>query len=159
MQLILKNKNLINNQLIIPLNDTNHTFVQKINGIDVVTFPTVFLRIVGLKLFNQIISKGTYSDNNDPLLIKIFDHQENNPKIRTNPKWKRLLLKINNVKQDKARRMSMPQVVPNNNINNKTVLPVIDVELKKSPDARYSEDVCSTPLSDNKYKQQSMKKS
>jgi hypothetical protein len=52
MQLILKNKNLINNQLIIPLNDTNHTFVQKINGIDVVTFPTVFLRIVGLKLFN-----------------------------------------------------------------------------------------------------------
>jgi hypothetical protein len=46
----------------------------------------------------------------------------------------------------------MPQVLPNNNINNKTVLPVIDVELKKSPDARYSEDVCSTPLSDNKYK-------
>lgn len=60
-------------------------------------------------------------------MIKIFDHQDNNPKIRTNPKWKRLLLKLNNVKQDKARRMSMPQVVPNSNINNKTVMPVIDV--------------------------------
>ena len=60
-------------------------------------------------------------------MIKIFDHQDNNPKIRTNTKWKRLLLKLNNVKQDKARRMSMPQVVPNSNINNKTVMPVIDV--------------------------------
>lgn len=43
---------------------------------DMVTFPTLYSRILVLKLFNEILSKGSYSDNNDPTVLKIHDPNE-----------------------------------------------------------------------------------
>lgn len=57
----------------IAIADIINCFINKMNGIDVVTFPTLYSRILVLKLFNEILSKGSYSDNNDPTILKVYD--------------------------------------------------------------------------------------
>jgi hypothetical protein len=56
----------------------------------------LYERIVGLKVFKEILKKGSYSDNNFPL--KISSPSETSFNI--------LLSKINSIKLDKTRRNS-----------------------------------------------------
>lgn len=48
-------------------------------------------------------------------MMKIYDPTDENPKVRTNLKWKRFLLKLNYIKQENARRMTMPPIQYSNN--------------------------------------------
>lgn len=50
------------NTFTILLADIANSYVWKTNtGVEVVVFPTAYVRIVALKLFNEIIAKGAYN--------------------------------------------------------------------------------------------------
>ena len=57
-----------------------------------------------MKIFNEIVAKGSYADNNESLVIKILD---NFPEEYSDcGESSRFLLKINSIKLDSSRRVS-----------------------------------------------------
>lgn len=135
----------------IPVSDLINCFVQKANGVDVVICPNFYLKVAMLKTFNEIMDN--YTENFEPVMIKISDPRDFNPTIRLNAKWKRFLLRLNYLKQDSSRRMSMPQIM-----STVVRIPPNEHEMKKISE-RYSEDTASVQLIDNKIKPEIMKKS
>lgn len=78
------------------MQDIGSCFVANLSE-QIIIFPTLFQRIIGLKLFNEIIlSGGNYSENNEPLKIRVGNKNE----------FKSLLIKLNIMKIEKYRRSS-----------------------------------------------------
>lgn len=87
-----------NTHFVISIYDIVSMFIKNQNE-NILVFPYIHMRIICLKLFNDIISRTTYPENNDPLQVKIIDHvTTNNNNSKINMKFRRFLLKINYIK-------------------------------------------------------------
>lgn len=92
------------NQILLKSINSNHLYGININDIkkcyveqEVLVFPTLYERVVCLKVFREIINKGhNYSDNNHPLKLTTDASDDFNA----------ILLKINSTKKEFWRRNS-----------------------------------------------------
>lgn len=54
---------------------------------------------------------ANYHENFEPVMMKMPESHIFNSSVKANAKWKKLLLRLNFLKQDNSRRMSMPQII------------------------------------------------
>ena len=96
-QIQLKSKSPVNPSTFhISMQDIGGCYVSNLKE-RIIAFSTLFQRKVGLKLFNELIlSGGNYSDNNDPLRLRISNSDH----------FCSILLKLNELKIEKYRRGS-----------------------------------------------------